>query len=1143
MTATTLTMTSSTVTTTSWLGGAAIFEADNVDSVASNLLRSDMTSQGLLCDAWDTSLNESYSAILDCGALVLPLMKESDRVTSADAAALEALVRDEGVTLVSAGSKNNALLLDKIFGWSLDAASTSYSSQGEAEKSSLCDRLCDGPTNLIFSSAPSHFINSGVPTSGFGVYPFESSFDSVTAVFSVPVGAGYVHYLAYDWTLGGQPGWSEVLRLAIRNLATTTTLTTTTTRTSSSTTSTSSSSTSSSTTTDLACLPPSGWCSSDENDSDADFVYRRIDCDFDTIPDPYCLDKRMRTSGFIGSSSYLKGASCAENWADDGCLLMKGQPLIGTGSYSLSDANTAWRQLELSTSTAIGLVSVLNVASSCASRLFSSQGCDWEYSTSTYTSFTSQGAYLFVRDKECVPGMCFGYSDLEKCEVSGSRDTHLTSPQTDGGDHWYDFDCKSMEGKYILLLLPGIPSSPRTLDIEEFLVYEATTTTTTTTTMTTTATSISSTATTTNTTNTHTTTTTTVTTTSTTNTTMTITTTFLSSVTQTASSTISTVTISATFTTATTTRTTTISETTLTVTTHTVTATTVTVTTITVTTITVTTVTATTMVSCNEIETLQCKDGYLFTASNSIVLSSEECCKPLCQTWVTCSAGQLYKSKFGVSQEACCSTCDELFDGDSCPDGFARRAVPKTGGRVADVDTCCVESQCKETNSKRDLNLKVTLGPDLFNMSEEQPLMCVRAKDDSVRFDLVERCSEFCGASNIPLVIGWSNWGYSMSDMEQVCLGTGSVQDFMSYDPKAYEECDKAVNALNDLQEAASIVISAVENVGLAQLNMKAQLANQIAKVTDEVNSVEFKKVQADWGRDEVPQKYYEWLKTNLQDILSLDPSSSTTIKPLNDAITRLKQNSQSLSTTLGESTGALKSLTGKCSKPMLGIGQQKEYLLDMCHQQGNACIDDDTSAHVGCCCAVVPATGVMKIPGHQGIDWPWRRRLNSVEEQGLEVKDLCAEAQIQAEEDETAWTDKLNQIAEGKKLLEQRNNDLEQKYPEYYSRCQDAERQLSSSAEVNTSRDQPDKKRMQDSHPDRSLATSCLEQKNEEYGWSTQIFDRSNNQDVCSDVPATDTSKELADTCNEFCGDDHSPCWLAVSNWAKTLNGRTSFA
>ena len=130
--------------------------------------------------------------------------------------------------------------------------------------------------------------------------------------------------------------------------------------------------------------------------------------------------------------------------------------------------------------------------------------------------------------------------------------------------------------------------------------------------------------------------------------------------------------------------------------------------------------------------------------------------------------------------------------------------------------------------------------------------------------------------------------------------------------------------------------------------------------------------------------------------------------KQLRSAASELKQKSEELQTTLGTNIPLMESFLADCNRLFLGKGPDKEFLLDICAQSSDTCLENTLARHVTCCCAFHPFTqfgqiiGDSFIPG--GVPGATTRRLQASGGQNESNNmDICA----------SCWTSAAPSVAE----------------------------------------------------------------------------------------------------------------------------------
>lgn len=92
----------------------------------------------------------------------------------------------------------------------------------------------------------------------------------------------------------------------------------------------------------------------------------------------------------------------------------------------------------------------------------------------------------------------------------------------------------------------------------------------------------------------------------------------------------------------------------------------------------------------------------------------------------------------------------------------------------------------------------------------------------------------------------------------------------------------------------------------------------------------------------------------------------SPSVSLLRSGLDELKMSSSNLTLAVQENLDLFEHFLNQCNRMMPSKGLQQEYLLDVCSQRNDACIEKDGVAqHVGCCCGVNPVVAsTTKING-----------------------------------------------------------------------------------------------------------------------------------------------------------------------------------
>eukprot|EP00931_Biecheleriopsis_adriatica_P047008 TRINITY_DN27070_c0_g1_i2.p1 TRINITY_DN27070_c0_g1~~TRINITY_DN27070_c0_g1_i2.p1 ORF type:complete len:812 (-),score=140.16 TRINITY_DN27070_c0_g1_i2:87-2522(-) len=237
--------------------------------------------------------------------------------------------------------------------------------------------------------------------------------------------------------------------------------------------------------------------------------------------------------------------------------------------------------------------------------------------------------------------------------------------------------------------------------------------------------------------------------------------------------------------------------------------------------------------------------------------------------------------------------------------------------------------------------------PGMPNASEGQSQGAAQAQY------LSSICADFCGSEAVPLLLGNAEIGFDQEAMESMCIDSTLLE---SNEAKV-DACHEKARAMQSVEIKVAALISAVNvlNARKVQYEGAVRLAvNEMKKQIEERGE----KVLMDARWNEKAQKYNELLKSAAAEAAKTSASSLA----FKQALTNMKKSADELTATLATALPAYQEfLTGDCGNVFLGKGRQDEYLLDLCSQNSIACIEEQRSAHAGCCCAYTPHMAVGK--------------------------------------------------------------------------------------------------------------------------------------------------------------------------------------
>eukprot|EP00931_Biecheleriopsis_adriatica_P047007 TRINITY_DN27070_c0_g1_i1.p1 TRINITY_DN27070_c0_g1~~TRINITY_DN27070_c0_g1_i1.p1 ORF type:complete len:820 (-),score=157.20 TRINITY_DN27070_c0_g1_i1:87-2477(-) len=214
-------------------------------------------------------------------------------------------------------------------------------------------------------------------------------------------------------------------------------------------------------------------------------------------------------------------------------------------------------------------------------------------------------------------------------------------------------------------------------------------------------------------------------------------------------------------------------------------------------------------------------------------------------------------------------------------------------------------------------------------------------------------CSDFCGGEAVSLLLGNGAVGFDKADMDSMCVDSTLLE---SNDAKV-DDCHDKAKAMQSVEIKIAALVAAVDVVNTRRVQYEAVVRKSIDEMKKQIEE-RGEKVLMDARWNEKAQKYNELLKSAAAEAAKTSASSLA----FKQALTNMKKSADELTATLATALPAYQEfLTGDCGNVFLGKGRQDEYLLDLCSQNSIACIEEQRSAHAGCCCAYTPHMAVGK--------------------------------------------------------------------------------------------------------------------------------------------------------------------------------------
>mmetsp|Transcript_49892 Transcript_49892/g.138601 ORF Transcript_49892/g.138601 Transcript_49892/m.138601 type:complete len:846 (-) Transcript_49892:236-2773(-) len=326
---------------------------------------------------------------------------------------------------------------------------------------------------------------------------------------------------------------------------------------------------------------------------------------------------------------------------------------------------------------------------------------------------------------------------------------------------------------------------------------------------------------------------------------------------------------------------------------------------------------------------------------------------------------------------------------------------------------------CKDTKDSANLGLNVLIGK---SVNED---WCERLPETNQIDNLMDACEGFCGPANIPLLIGVPSWGFSLEEIDRVCLAQdGAANTVMSYEPDLMKDCVEWQGALTLIQQRLADMVAAVDDMNYAQLQFRVGVAKNVEKFVEALNSQEANERMMEVDEDETLLEYAKLLRDNL-DALLRDGELQRDLLGVVDA---LKGAAKNLKTSLETNLPQLERFIKNCGRTLTAVGAAKEYLLDVCNQRTSNCIESTSAKHIGCCCGAVLLAGSFGLNGESTLE--------DFVPADTKPVDVCKEAAQLIEDTLKEREEKLKSTSLGSQLLEQFKTSLTDAYPDYFSRC-----------------------------------------------------------------------------------------------------------
>jgi len=304
-------------------------------------------------------------------------------------------------------------------------------------------------------------------------------------------------------------------------------------------------------------------------------------------------------------------------------------------------------------------------------------------------------------------------------------------------------------------------------------------------------------------------------------------------------------------------------------------------------------------------------------------------------------------------------------------------AMGHTGKNI--VALALVLLSCAQAQDRLDNCLTVTKGSELNRIKAvlsdvAQQHTCSNI-EPPVDFDnMMDRCEAFCGPNGIPIVVGTDSVGFSLQDIDRVCLGPSAGPSaegdspILSYNPAKMNECREWSEALDAINVRAADFIASVRNMTFEQMVYRAAMQEKVTELQVTMQSDEVAE-EMDLARaDRKLDRLTEILRDSLSDLMG----DGMLKRQLESKLSELTRKSELLQTVITRNLPLLERFVEECNDLLLAPGPLNEYVLDLCSVTSEECIESSETEdgveshwgrHAACCCGVVPSVGQFDIP------------------------------------------------------------------------------------------------------------------------------------------------------------------------------------
>ena len=213
-------------------------------------------------------------------------------------------------------------------------------------------------------------------------------------------------------------------------------------------------------------------------------------------------------------------------------------------------------------------------------------------------------------------------------------------------------------------------------------------------------------------------------------------------------------------------------------------------------------------------------------------------------------------------------------------------------------------------------------------------------------------CASFCGPDALPLLVGTINFGFNHSALDSICIQSDLVQT----NAARVRECQDYATSFGAVSTKMSMFLQRLEELEAEKLGYEAQARATVEELKVSI-AEEAPDVLQQASVGEKITAYEEFLVERMADIAP----SSRAKRSMQDAISSVRVAASELKTELDNSLTDMEALMDNCMGFFTGVGEEQEYLLDLCSQTSTECMDVEQGRHAACCCAYTPALALGK--------------------------------------------------------------------------------------------------------------------------------------------------------------------------------------